>query len=102
MTCPKCGQENSDAVQFCTRCHATLKFVCPACKHVQLHAGQCEKCGVDFAKYALMVQTRAKDEVDREIARSRERTNLARDLMMAPINGGLSLLRYLRTRLLGD
>jgi len=49
-----------------------------------------------------MVQTRAKDEVDREIAQSRERTNLARDLMMAPINGGLSLLRYFRSRLLGD
>ncbi|PYV13187.1 MAG: hypothetical protein DMG21_21660 [Acidobacteria bacterium] len=102
MKCPKCGQENPDAVQFCTRCHATLKFVCPACKHVQDQGGQCAKCGVNFAKYALMIQARAKDEVDRKIAQSRERTSLARNLMMVPVNGGLSLLRYLRSRLLGD
>jgi ribosomal protein L37AE/L43A len=102
MKCPKCGQENSDALQFCTRCHATLKYICPACKHAQLQGGQCEKCGVDFAKYALMMQTKAKDDVDREIAQGRERASLVRNLMMAPISGWLSLFRYVRSRLLGD
>jgi zinc ribbon protein len=102
MKCPKCGQENADTVQFCTRCHATLKYACPACKHVQFEGGKCQKCGVDFAKYALMIQAKARDEVDREIAQSRARTGLARSLMMFPINGGLTLVRYLRSRLLGD
>src|SRR5207248_10279917 len=102
MKCPKCGQDNSDAVQFCTHCHATLKFVCPACKHVQMQGGKCEQCGVDFAKYAVMMQAKAKAESEREIAQTRERIGLARSLMMFPINGGLTLLRYLRARLLGD
>ncbi len=57
---------------------------------------------MDFAKYTLMVQAKARDEVDRDIAHRRERTNMARGLILAPINGGLSLLRYLRSRLLGD
>jgi zinc ribbon protein len=102
MKCPKCGQDNADGVQFCTRCHATIKFVCPACKHVQIQGGKCEQCGVDFAKYALMIQSKAKDEIDRESAKTRQRTSLFRSLIYFPINGGLTLVRYLRSRFLGD
>ncbi len=102
MNCPKCGQDNADGVQFCTRCHATIKFVCPACKHVQIRGGKCEQCGVDFAKYALMIQSKAKDEIDRESAKTRQRTSLLRSLIYFPINGGLTLARYLRSRFLGD
>lgn len=101
MKCSKCGQDNSDALQFCTRCHATLRFVCPSCKHLQFQGGKCEKCGVDFAKYAVMIQAKAKDDLERDAAQERERMSLARSLILFPINGGLSILRYFRSRFLG-
>jgi predicted amidophosphoribosyltransferase len=61
MQCPKCKTENSDAITYCVRCHTPLKYTCPACKHVQLQGGTCEKCGVDFAKYAAMLVFQARD-----------------------------------------
>jgi len=61
MQCPKCKTENSERVTYCVRCHTPLKYTCPSCKHVQLQGGKCEKCGVDFAKYAAMLVFQAKD-----------------------------------------
>lgn len=95
MQCPKCRTENAEAARFCTRCHAPLRFICPACKHEQDHGGQCESCGVDFAKYmtVMMVQTQAK--AGKERARTRRRISFLREIVWLPITGGLSLLRYL-------
>ncbi len=70
MECPKCKTENSDKVTFCVRCHTPLRYTCPSCKHVQLQGGKCEKCGVDFAKYAAMLVFRAKDTAQSERAKS--------------------------------
>ena len=61
MQCPKCKTENSEAIIYCVRCHAPLKYTCPACQHVQLQGGNCEKCGVDFTKYAAMLVFQARD-----------------------------------------
>ena len=61
MQCQKCKTDNPESFTYCVRCHAPLKYTCPACKHVQLQGGKCEKCGVDFAKYAAMMIFQAKD-----------------------------------------
>lgn len=94
MQCPKCKSENSDAAQFCTRCHATLHFICPSCRHSQEHGGVCDQCGVDFAKYAAMLVAQEQIEVDKQHARVRERTGLWKQLLLLPITGGFSLLKY--------
>ncbi len=102
MRCPKCGTENSDKVQFCTRCHTTLRYICPACQHDQAQGGKCEKCGVDFAKYVMMLQFQAKAEADRERERVRGRTSIIKQIVLLPITGGFSLFKFIRSRLLGD
>ena len=57
ITCTKCGLENPVTVRFCKRCHTPTRFECPACHHLQMQGGACEKCGTNFAKYAAMLLT---------------------------------------------
>ncbi|MGD1155754.1 MAG: zinc ribbon domain-containing protein [Terriglobia bacterium] len=102
MQCPKCKQENSETVPYCVRCHAPLKYTCPACKHVQLQGGSCEKCGVDFAKYAAMLAFRARDEADAQRSRAKARATVWRQIFLLPITGGLSLVKFLLGKLRGD
>ena len=102
MQCPKCRQENPEKAQFCVRCHTPLSYTCPVCKHVQTHGGKCDQCGVDFAKYSAMLIFSAKDEAARERDRTRARTGIVKQILLLPITGGFSLLKYLRELLRGD
>jgi hypothetical protein len=95
MLCPKCGTEARDVARFCRRCHATLRYECPSCKHEQRHGGICEKCGVDFLKYIAAVVSAKKAESDREQERLEHRSNFVKNLMLAPFNLGIPLLRDL-------
>jgi hypothetical protein len=95
MQCPKCHHEVRDVATFCTRCHATLRFKCPACRNEQRHGGTCDKCGVDFSKYAAMLMSQNKAELDVEHQRLEHRSGLVRHLMYLPFTGGISLLRHL-------
>jgi len=95
MLCAKCKQENSEEVFYCVRCHAPLKFTCPACQHVQRQGGTCEKCGVDFAKYTSMLIFRAESAAQAERERARGRANVWRQVCLAPLTGGLSLIKLL-------
>ena len=101
MLCPKCKQENAEHVTYCVRCHAPLKFTCPACQHVQLQGGNCEKCGVDFAKYAAMMVFQAKTASEAERERSHTNASLWRQAYLAPLTGGLSLVKLLLEKLRG-
>jgi len=92
--CPKCKTENPEGVTYCVRCHTPLKYTCPACKHVQLQGGRCEKCGVDFAKYAAMLVFQAKDAAQSERRKSKGRAAIWKQVLLFPITGGLSLIRY--------
>ncbi len=94
MECPKCRQENSDEANFCTRCHATLCFKCPACGNGQRHGGRCEKCGVDFLKYAAMAVLAERTAADQKRSRVQHLSSLLRSILFAPITGGMSLVRY--------
>lgn len=102
MQCPKCKQENSETVVYCVRCHTPLKYTCPTCKHVQLQGGRCEKCGVDFGKYAAMLAFRARDEAAAQRSRAKARATVWRQIFLLPITGGLSLVKLLLRKLRGD
>ncbi len=95
MNCPKCGTEAGDSNRFCTRCHATLRFECPACRHGQLQGGSCDKCGVDFMKYLSSMITIKKVESENEHARNQRRSWFIKQILYFPITGGLHLLKDL-------
>lgn len=97
MICPKCKQENPEGRQFCSRCHNPLKFVCPTCKNVQDHGGKCDKCGLDFMKYASMMVAQAAVSAEGTRQQVRQRNSIIKQIILLPITGGLSLIKGLRS-----
>src|SRR5579862_1990109 len=95
MNCPKCNSEVREVARFCQRCHATLRYVCPACKHEQRQGGKCEKCGVDFLKYIVAVMRSKKDEAELAHEELQRRSSLFRNLLLMPFNMGIPLIRDL-------
>jgi hypothetical protein len=57
---------------------------------------------VDFAKYAAMLQFQMKSESDRARVRLKKRSAIYKQILLLPITGGLSLVKYFRTRLRGE
>ena len=98
MRCAKCQQECPDTAAFCIRCHNPLRFVCPACHHIQDHGGQCDECGVDFMKYASLMIFQNKTQFQQERDRMKQRTSMVTQLLLLPITGGWSLLKYMLKR----
>jgi hypothetical protein len=92
--CPKCGTDARDVARFCSKCHATLRYECPACRNNQRAGGKCEKCGVDFLKYVGAVVAAKKAEADAIHERLESRSGLLKGLLWLPFNGGMSLVRY--------
>lgn len=84
-----------EVARFCQRCHATLRYLCPACKHEQRTGGKCEKCGVDFLKYIVAVMTSKKDESEVAHEQLQRRSNLLKNLLLMPFNMGIPLIRDL-------
>ncbi|HUY13602.1 MAG TPA: zinc ribbon domain-containing protein [Terriglobia bacterium] len=99
MNCPKCHTENPVEARFCIRCHMTLKFVCPTCQHPQDHGGTCDQCGLNFAKYAVVLEFQAQNESRKERERGKERATLARQALLAVVTGGFSLIKFVSKRL---
>jgi hypothetical protein len=95
MKCPKCSAEARDIARFCPRCHATLRFECPACHHEQRQGGKCEKCGVDFLKFVSSVVALKQGEADLEHDRLEQRSNLLKNILLLPFNMGIPLIRQL-------
>jgi predicted ATP-dependent serine protease len=79
-----------------------VRYVCPACKQIQQVGGKCEQCGVDFAKYAMMLQFQMQSQAKQNRQRSKTRVSIIKQILLLPITGGLSLLGFLRSRLRGD
>lgn len=102
MICPKCGCENPASARFCVHCHMTLLFVCPACSHSQAHSGACEKCGLDFAKYAIATESQMENLERSNRERKESRNEIVKQALAVPLTGGWSLVRYLRTTLRGE
>jgi hypothetical protein len=57
---------------------------------------------VDFAKYLAMLQFQMKSKADEERARLKNRSAIFKQILLLPITGGLSLLKYFRIRLHGE
>ena len=91
MLCPKCQRDNPQTAQFCLRCHATLRFICPACKHTQDHGGNCDECGVDFAKYSAMLIFKARDTAEQGRVRSKQRASIVKQTQSAEKKTGQKL-----------
>jgi hypothetical protein len=93
IQCPKCGCQERDIARFCRRCHMTLRFRCPSCGNEQRQGGSCAKCGVNFQKYisAVVAQKRAEADVFHE--RIERRASFMKNILWAPLTGGLSLIR---------
>jgi len=79
-----------------------MRFVCPACKHSQLKGGQCAKCGVDFVKYLTMMQFKMQTDAQHERQRVKSRSEIFKQILLLPITGGFSLLKFFRNRLRGE
>lgn len=95
MKCPKCSAEARDIARFCQRCHATLRFQCPACRNEQRHGGKCEKCGVDFLKYISSVVAVKQGEADLAHDRLEQRSNLVKNILLTPFTLGIPLFKQL-------
>lgn len=102
MQCPKCHKDNPETAQYCVYCHAPIRFNCPSCKHVQDHGGKCDQCGLDFGKYASMLVFQMETQVKQERARVKGRNEIIKQVLLLPITGGFSLLKYFRNLLRGE
>jgi len=96
MRCAKCGTDNPETQPFCARCHAPVRFTCPACKNVQEQGGRCERCGVDFVKYATMLVFQGQTNAQQARMRKKGRNEIVWQILLLPITGGWSLLKYLK------
>ncbi|HEV2419992.1 MAG TPA: zinc ribbon domain-containing protein [Terriglobia bacterium] len=99
MTCPKCQTASPATARFCVRCHAPLRFTCPSCGHAQETGGKCGKCGVDFAKYAAVLEFQMAKEARERREGAQTRHDLIKQALLLPVTGGWSLLRYVKTAL---
>ncbi len=93
MKCPKCSSEVRDIARFCRRCHATLRYECPSCRHEQRHGGTCDKCGVNFLKYVTAVVCAKQDEADAIHERIERRSSLLANVLVLPFTVGIPLMR---------
>lgn len=98
MECPKCKTANSDTAQFCKRCHATLLYKCPSCAATQRHGGACDKCGVDFAKYASMLVAQEQARATHEHEKVQDHVAAWKQAFLLPITGGYSLIKFFLRR----
>ncbi len=94
VQCPKCGSSVRRVARFCQRCHNTMRFECPACGHSQRVGGTCEKCGIDFIKYIGAVVAAKQAEADAIHEKLERRSALMKNLILAPLTGGMNLIRY--------
>jgi hypothetical protein len=57
---------------------------------------------VDFAKYAAMLVFQAREGAQEKRRHSKEKASLAKQILLIPLTGGLSLLKYVFSRLRRD
>lgn len=93
IKCPKCGSAVREVARFCQRCHHTMRYECPSCKHAQREGGKCEKCGVDFLKYISAVVTQKQAEADVMHDRFEQRSNFLKNLLWLPFTFGFPIIR---------
>ena len=76
----------------------TLLYKCPSCMATQRHGGTCDKCGVDFAKYAAMLIAQEQNRVQHKRDKVRENASIWKQIILLPVTGGYSLVKYILRR----
>ncbi len=102
MKCAKCGHDNLKSVEFCARCHYPMRFTCPSCKNIQDHGGTCDKCGTDFAKFAAMLVFQAQTNAQQARETQRNRQSITKQILLLPVTGGFSLIKYFLNKMHGE
>ncbi|MCL5005049.1 MAG: hypothetical protein M1404_00825 [Acidobacteria bacterium] len=90
MKCPTCAHDNLESCHFCVRCHAPLRFICPACEHVQGYGSKCDAFGVDISNYASMLAFTNKTVLQHGRAPKAGRDEILGQILLLPITGGHS------------
>jgi hypothetical protein len=57
---------------------------------------------VDFAKYAAMLVFRAQEDAQAQRRKSKRRGTIWKQILLVPITGGLSLIKYFVGRARGE
>jgi hypothetical protein len=57
---------------------------------------------VDFAKYAMILGLQMKTQATQDRERVRSRGAIIKQILLLPITGGFSLLKFIRDRLRGE
>jgi hypothetical protein len=102
ITCLKCGLENPVTVRFCKRCHMPTRYECPSCHHLQMQGGACEKCGIDFAKYAAMLVVQAQSAAEQARGVKLKTHSLYLQILLLPITSVVALYKMLMGLRNGD
>lgn len=76
----------------------TLLYKCPACLATQRHGGTCDKCGVDFAKYAAMLIAQEETRAASQREKLRSNASMWKQIILLPVTGGYSLMKFLLRR----
>lgn len=76
----------------------TLLYKCPSCSAMQRHGGTCDRCGVDFAKYAAMMIAQEQNRVQHKRDKARANASTWKQIILLPLTGGYSLMRFLLRR----
>lgn len=76
----------------------TLLYKCPSCAATQRHGGTCDKCGVDFAKYAAMLITQEEARASTQREKLRSNASIWKQIVLLPVTGGYSLMKFLLRR----
>jgi hypothetical protein len=63
-----------------------------------MHGGACDQCGVDFLKYVMAVGSQMECKLRERRERTRARSAVLRQILLLPLTGGYSLIKYLRER----
>ena len=63
-----------------------------------MHGGKCDKCGVDFMKYAMTLLLQDQVQTERTRERQKEQLGLLKQALLLPITGGFGLIKYFRKR----
>ena len=98
MQCPKCLHDNPASA---TILHALPHAVCASpvlpAGTFKTTAENASECGVDFAKYAAMLLFQAREKAQGTRKRA-GKFAIAKQILLIPITGGLSLVKYVLSR----
>jgi hypothetical protein len=78
------------------------RYECPSCHHLQMQGGACEKCGIDFGKYAAMLVVQAQSAAEQARGVKLKTRSLYMQILLLPITSVVGLYKFLMGLRNGD